>query len=98
MLFRSGFAAKAEAQAWVKSFASWYNGEHLHSAIRFVTPDARHAGRESTTLANRATLYAYARAQNPERWSGKTRNWQPAGPVWLNPERETSAPEIRDAA
>ena len=31
-------------------------------------------------------------------WSGKTRNWQPAGPVWLNPENETSAPEIRDAA
>ena len=93
-----GFAAKAEAQAWVKSFASWYNGEHLHSAIRFVTPDARHAGRESATLANRATLYANARAQNPERWSGKTRNWQPAGPVWLNPETEISAPEIRDAA
>jgi len=36
-----GFATKADAQAWVKSFASWYNGQHLHSAIRFVTPDAR---------------------------------------------------------
>ncbi|MFT6695908.1 MAG: putative transposase, partial [Paracoccaceae bacterium] len=30
--------------------------------------------------------------------SGKTRNWQPAGPVWLNPERENSASESRDAA
>lgn len=93
-----GFATKADAQAWVKSFASWYNGEHLHSAIRFVTPEARHAGRDRTTLANRDILYANARAQNPQRWSGKTRNWQPAGPVWLNPETETSAPEIRDAA
>ena len=43
-------------------------------------------------------LYAKARTQKPERWSGKTRNWQPAGPVWLNPERENSASEIRDAA
>jgi transposase InsO family protein len=93
-----GFATKADAQAWVKSFASWYNGEHLHSAIRFVTPEARHAGRDRTTLANRDILYANARAQNPQRWSGKTRNWQPAGPVWLNPETVTSAPEIRDAA
>ena len=93
-----GFATKADAQAWVKSFAIWYNGEHLHSAIRFVTPDARHAGRDRATLANRAILYANARSQNPERWSGKTRNWQPAGPVWLNPETEISAPEIRDAA
>ena len=82
----------------VKSFASWYNGTHLHSAIRFVTPNARHVGRDSATLANRAILYATARAQKPERWSGKTRNWQPAGPVWLNPENENSASEIRDAA
>jgi putative transposase len=44
------------------------------------------------------TLYANARSQNPERWTGKTRNLQPAGPVWLNPETEISAPEIRDAA
>ena len=49
-------------------------------------------------LANRAILYANARAQKPERWSGKTSNWQTAGPVWLNPERETGAHEIRDAA
>ena len=93
-----GFATKTEAQAWVKSFANWYNGEHLHSAIRFVTPNARHAGHDRATLENRASLYANARAKNPERWSGKTRNWQPAGPVWLNPENEISAPEIRDAA
>jgi len=93
-----GFATKACAQTWVKSFARWYNGDHLHSAIRFVTPNMRHAGQDSDALASRAQLYANARAQNPERWSGKTRNWQPAGPVWLNPENEISAPEIRDAA
>lgn len=93
-----GFATKAEAQAWVKSFAGWYNGEHLHSGIRFVTPDERHAGHDRETLASRASLYANAKAQNPERWSGKTRNWQPAGPVWLNPETDMSVPEIRDAA
>ena len=93
-----GFATRADAQAWVKSFASWYNGEHLHSAIRFVTPSARHTGHDRATLANRASLYANARAQNPQRWSGKTRNWQPAGPVWLNPENEISVPQNRDAA
>ena len=86
-----GFATKADAQNWVKSFANWYNDEHLHSAIRFVTPNARHSGDDRETLANRAILYASARARNPQRWSGKTRNWQPAGPVWLNPETENSA-------
>ena len=86
------------SRAWVKSFAGWYNGEHLHSGIRFVTPDDRHAGHDRETLASRASLYANAKTQNPERWSGKTRNWQPAGPVWLNPETDMSVPEIRDAA
>ena len=82
----------------MKSFAAWYNGEHLHSAIRFVTPNVRHAGHDRATLANYASLSANARAQIPERWSGKARNWQPAGPVWLNPEREACVSEIRDAA
>ena len=72
--------------------------KHLHSAIRFVTPNMRHGGKERDALANRAILYANARTQKPERWSGKTRNWQPVGAVWLNLERETGAPEIRDAA
>ena len=93
-----GFATKACAQAWAKSCPSGYNGKHLHSAIRCVSPSMRHAGLDRETLANRGLLHANARAQKPERWSGKTRNWQPAGPVWLNPERNTSAPEIRDAA
>ena len=93
-----GFATRADAQAWVKSCPSGYDCQHLHSRVRFVTPNARHDGRDHATLANRAILYANAGAQNPERWSGKTRNWKPAGPVWLNPENEISAPEIRDAA
>ena len=82
----------------MKSFANWYNGDHLHSMIRFVTPNMRHDGQDSDARANRAQIPANARAQQPERWSGKTRNWQPAGPVWLNPEREACVPEIRDAA
>jgi len=35
-----GFATKADAPAWVKSIDRWYNGQHLHSAIRVVTPNA----------------------------------------------------------
>ena len=92
-----GFATKADAQAWVQAFAGWYNNEHLHSAIRFITPNARHAGQDHATLAERDNLYATARAQNPQRWSGKTRNWKPTGPVWLNPENQISASESRDA-
>jgi hypothetical protein len=57
-------------------------------------PGIRNDGHDN---ANRASLYANARAQNLERWSGKTRICQPTEPVWLNPEIEISAPKIRDA-
>ena len=42
---RGRFADIAAARGWVGRFVAWYNHEHLHSAIRFVTPADRHAGR-----------------------------------------------------
>lgn len=80
------FATLEAARHWVAVFVDWYNTEHLHSAIRFVTPAERHAGRDAKILAQREAVYAAARAQNPERWSGSTRNWTPVEEVMLNPE------------
>ena len=82
-----GVATIEEARAWVAGFVRWYNTEHRHSAIRFVTPDQRHRGEDRALLAGRHQIYELARAARPERWSGRTRNWQPIGPVWLNPDR-----------
>jgi len=81
---RRPFADAAVARAWVARFVAWYNGEHRHSAIRFVTPDERHFGVEASILANRHALYLKARDRHPERWSRQTRNWAQVGPVILN--------------
>ncbi len=69
----------------------WYNQEHRHSAIRYVTPNERHSGREQALLKRREAVYEAARQRNPERWSGKTRNWNPVAEVWLNPPKEHQA-------
>lgn len=82
------FESLAQAQVWVASFVAWYNGEHRHSALRFVTPDERHDGREAAILAARRCVYEQARRRRPERWSGATRNWTPVGPVRLGPRKE----------
>jgi putative transposase len=84
------FADMASAKRWVSRFVGWYNGEHRHSAIRYVTPDERHGGQEGKILAHRHALYQSARDANPERWSCGTRNWAPVGPVVLNPSRVSS--------
>ena len=65
--------------------ATWYHTEHRHSGLKFVTADQRHRGEDSDLLARRHALYQAAKALHPERWSGPTRNWQPAATVFLNP-------------
>ena len=82
-----GFATIDAARVWVRNFLAWYNHEHRHSRIRFVTPAQRHRGADQAILAQRVAVYQAARAARPERWSRETRNWSPIGSVMLNPER-----------
>jgi transposase InsO family protein len=84
-----GFADLSAARAWAVAFVHWYNIEHRHSGIRYVTPAQRHAGADHDLLAARHAVYVSAREANPRRWSGSTRNWTPAGAVTLNPERDS---------
>jgi len=83
-----GFAELDAAQQWAARFVRWYNDEHRHSGIRYVTPGQRHAGQDRRVLMARHALYLEARERNPRRWSGSTRNWTPATAVTLNPERD----------
>ena len=82
------FASLEEAQAWVERFVEWYNTEHRHSAIRYVTPDQRHYGQERAVLEQRQRVYAAAKMRHPERWSRDTRDWTPVAEVRLNPARQ----------
>lgn len=81
------FETLDDARAWVAAFVRWYNAEHRHSGIRFVTPDERHYGREDAVLENRTRVYERARNKHPNRWSRATRDWTPAPAVFLNPKR-----------
>ena len=83
-----GFADLDAARQWTARFVHWYNQEHRHSGIRYVTPAQRHAGQDGLVLAARHVVYQDARSRNPQRWSGQTRDWTPVGVVTLNPERD----------
>ena len=77
------------ARDWGAAFVHWYNVEHKHSGIRYVSPQQRQAGEDHAILAARHALYTTAKENHPARWSGNTRNWQPIGAVTLNPERDS---------
>ena len=84
-----GFTDLDAARAWAAGFVHWYNIEHRHSGIQYVSPAQRHAGDDHAILAARHAVYEKARTLNPARWSGKTRDWTPIGAVTLNPERDS---------
>ena len=85
------------AKAWMEIFVKWYNTEHLHSGINFVTPVSKHLGLDTELLKNRNEVYEKAKLKNPIRWSGKTRNWDAVTVVKLNPlkEKEKSNTNIK---
>jgi len=81
-----------EARQWVQQFVHWYNEEHCHSGLKYVTPDQRHRGQADSLLAHRKVVYEAAKAKNPQRWPGDTRNWELDDEVYLNPERKHASP------
>ncbi len=87
-----------EARKWVAGFIDWYNYEHLHSAIRFVTPNDRHLGNDQKILEGRARVYAQARQKHPERWSGDLRDWSIIEQVELNKLNRSSKQNLEMAA
>jgi putative transposase len=81
-----------EARRWVHRFVQWYNEEHCHGGLKYVTPSQRHRGQAGSLLAHRKLVYQAARARTPQRWAGALRNWDLDDVVYLNPERKQTMP------
>lgn len=79
------FESIEEAREWMQAFVQWYNTQHRHSGIGYVTPLQRRNGEDFALLETRRKAYAAARRAHPERWSGATRQWERPASVTLNP-------------
>jgi len=84
----SRFENITDARVWMEKFVTWYNTEHLHSGLKFVTPHQRHTGEDKVLLQKRHQVYQLAKQLRPERWAGNTRNWSLPETVTLNPDRK----------
>ncbi len=92
------FSDLTDARNWVQGFVDWYNEEHLHSSIKFVTPGQRHRAEDRQILADRKEVYLKAKLKNPNRWSGDIRNWDRVNEVYLNPEKSESKTDKKKVA
>ena len=82
---RRPFKTVEQARTWVGTFVPWYNDEHRHSAIRYLTPAQRHDLKGEEILGRRKQVYERAKRRRPSRWTGHTRDWTPVGAVSINP-------------
>lgn len=87
------FGDLQEARRWTGKLVQWYNHEHRHSSIQFVTPAQRHAGLDKAIIAQRLQVYADARKAQPQRWSSCARDWQVVTEVHLNPTKNRQESE-----
>ena len=94
--FPGVFAVLEDAQTWALSFTRWYNHEHKHKNLKFVSPAERHRGEDKVLFAKRITVYEAARAKHPERWARSIRDWSLPKEVWLN--CPATEPVLRKAA
>ena len=90
-----GFSSLEAAREWVQLFENWYNHEHHHSGICYLTPEQRRSEKAQEILENRRKVYEEAKAAHPERWNGRqTRQWNLEQRVFLNPELKVEITNI----
>lgn len=52
-------------------FVTYYNHQHRHRVIRYVTPNDLHTGKDPQNLTAHNKVYQAARTANPSRWPSR---------------------------
>ncbi len=85
-LFPERFGSIADSRAFGQSFFPWYNHEHHHSGLGFLTPAVVHFGQAAAVRAHREVVLTAAYAAHPERFvNGPPRPADLPTAVWINP-------------
>ena len=87
--FPDRFASQDHAVAVAQELFRWYNAEHHHSGLAFMTPEDVHYGRAATLQVRRAETLELAYQRNPERFvRAKPQPIALPKAVWINPPKE----------
>jgi putative transposase len=84
--FPGRFGSPQDARVFGRMFFPWYNREHRHSGIAYLTPEAVHYGDAARLLENRRVVLSQAYEFHPERFvRGRPSPQQLPDAVWINP-------------
>lgn len=84
--FPERFGSIEDGRAFGQVFFPWYNHEHRHSGLGFLTPGMVHFGQAAAVRAQRERVLAAAYAAHPERFvNGHPQPADLPTAVWINP-------------
>jgi putative transposase len=87
--YPKAFETLEDARHWIGEFVNWYNTEHLHSSIGYVTPHQMRYGQAKAIFEQRNKVLQLAREIHPERWGSRpAREWSINREVVLNPDEK----------
>jgi len=92
--FPNRFGSLEDSRAFCRWFFHWYNTEHRHSGIAFMTPEDVHYVRATQILETRSATMDAAFEAHPKRFKGKRpvlKSLPEA--VWINPPVDNSPDE-----
>jgi putative transposase len=91
--FPKRFGSIQDARSFCRGFFSWYNMEHRHSGIAYLTPEMVHRGHAADVIDARRVVLLEAYASHPERFvKAAPRPLALPEAVWINkPEREAES-------
>jgi len=92
--FPERFGSLEDSRAFCRPFFYWYNTEHRHSGIAFLTPQAVHYGRAPQILETRSATLDAAFEAHPERFKGRRPSPKSLPKaVWINPPADDAEEE-----
>jgi putative transposase len=91
--FPADFGCLEDARGFSRDFFGWYNDEHHHSGLGFLTPRDVHYGLAADRIERRAAVLAEAHGRYPQRFvKGRPRPQPPPAAAWINKPKEPPEP------
>ncbi|MCP4202274.1 MAG: IS3 family transposase [bacterium] len=88
--FPERFGSLEDSRGFCAPFLGWYNTDHRHSSLAYLTPADVHYGRADQILQQRAGVLRAAFETNPQRFKGRMPSpGKLPEAVWINPPKET---------
>ena len=94
--FPERFGCPEDSRLFCQNFFGWYNTEHYHSGIGFLTPEDVHYGRAEQIIKERQAVLNDAFAKHPERFKGKMpKPMALPGAAWINKPLPGNSDQLR---